>query len=228
MRPAQQAGGIETGAVVALTHEGDGIVRNGKTAFIAGALPGEVVRFRRGARHRQHDDGLLLEILEKSAARVPPPCAHFGVCGGCALQHLSPEAQLSAKELELRDSLERLARVTAQRWLPPLRGPHWGYRRRARLSAKFVAKKGRVLVGFRERLKPYVSAIESCGVLEPAAAALIEPLSAALTTLSIRDRVPQIEVSVADNAVALVLRVLVEPCESDLQTLRAVWAKHGL
>jgi 23S rRNA (uracil1939-C5)-methyltransferase len=227
LTPAQQAGGIETGVVVALTHEGDGIVHNGKTAFIAGALPGEVVRFRRGARHRQHDDGFLLEILEKSAARVPPPCAHFGVCGGCALQHLSPEAQLSAKELELRDSLERLARVTAQRWLPPLRGPHWGYRRRARLSAKFVAKKGRVLVGFRERLKPYVSAIESCGVLEPAAAALIEPLSAVLTTLSIRDRVPQIEVSVADNAVALVLRVLVEPCESDLQTLRVFEATYG-
>jgi 23S rRNA (uracil1939-C5)-methyltransferase len=225
---ALQSCDVETGAVVALTHEGDGIVRSGKTAFIAGALPGEVIRFRRSARHRQHDEGLLLEIIEKSQARVAPPCAHFGVCGGCALQHLSPAAQLSAKELELRDNLERLARVPVRRWLAPLTGPHWGYRRRARLSAKFVVKKGRVLVGFRERFKSYVSAIDSCGVLAPAAAALIEPLSVVLSGLSIRDRVPQVEVSVADNAVALVLRVLESPSESDLHALRVFEATRAV
>jgi 23S rRNA (uracil1939-C5)-methyltransferase len=226
--PGAQASGIETGAVVALTHEGDGIVRQGKAVFVPGALPGEVIRFRRSVRHRQYDDGLLLEVLEKSTARVIPACAHFGICGGCALQHLAPAAQLAAKEVELRDNLERMARVTPRNWLPPLAGPAWGYRRRARLSAKFVAKKGRVLVGFRERFKPYVSAIATCEVLAPAAAALIEPLSAALTKLSIRDRVPQIEVSVADNAIALVLRVLAEPGSADLEALRSFEVHYGV
>ena len=225
---AGQAGAIETGAVVALTHEGDGIVRAGKAAFVPGALPGELIRFRRRARHRQYDEGVLLEVLERSAARVTPACAHFGICGGCALQHLAPAAQLAAKELELRNNLERMARVTPREWLAPLAGPAWGYRRRARLSAKFVAKKGRVLVGFRERFKPYVSAIASCEVLAPAAAALIQPLSAALTGLSIREQVPQIEVSIADNAVALVLRVLSAPASADLAALGAFEAQHGV
>lgn len=227
MTPAEPTDDSETGAVVALTHEGDGIVRDGKAAFIAGALPGELVRFRRSSRHRQHDDGVLLEVIAPSGARVLPPCAHFGLCGGCALQHLAPAAQLLAKEIELRDNLERLACVTPLRWLAPLAGPASGYRRRARLSAKFVTKKGRVLVGFRERKKPYVAAIESCYILAPAAAVLIEPLSAVLTMLSIRERVPQIEVAVADNATALVLRVLSEPSAADLEMLRAFEAAHG-
>jgi 23S rRNA (uracil1939-C5)-methyltransferase len=226
--PAGRLAEIETGAVVALTHEGDGIVREGKAVFVPGALPGEVIRFRRRALHRQYDDGLLVEVLEKSSARVTPACAYFGVCGGCAMQHLAPAAQLAAKELELRDNLERVARVAPRAWLPPLAGPVWGYRRRARLSVKFVAKKGRVLVGFRERAKPYVSAIESCEVLAPRAAALIEPLSALLTQLSIRELVPQIEVSVADNALALVVRVLATPADSDLRALRAFETEHGV
>ena len=226
--PARQLGEIETGAVVALTHEGDGIVREGKAAFVPGALPGELIRFRRSARHRQYDDALLLEVLEASSARVKPACAHFGICGGCALQHLAPAAQLAAKELELRDNLERMARVTPRTWLPALAGPAWGYRRRARLSVKFVAKKARVLVGFRERFKPYVSAINGCEVLAPRAAALIEPLSAALTRLSIRELVPQVEVSIADNAVALVLRVLATPGNADLEVLRAFETEHGV
>jgi 23S rRNA (uracil1939-C5)-methyltransferase len=217
---------FETGAVVALTHEGEGIIREGKAVFVPGALPGEVIRFRRSARHRQYDDGVLLEVLEKSADRVTPACAHFGICGGCALQHLAPAAQLAAKEHELHDNLERIAQVTPRHWLAPLAGPEWGYRRRARLSAKFVAKKGRVLVGFRERFKPYVSAIETCEVLAPPAAALIAPLAATLTNLSIRDRVPQIEVAVADNAVALVLRVMAEPDNADLEALRLFEADH--
>lgn len=228
MTPAGQTAAIETGAVVALTHEGDGIVREGKAVFVAGALPGEIIRYRRSVRHRQYDEGLLLEVLQSSTARVTPACAHFGVCGGCALQHLAPAAQLAAKENELRAALERVAQVTPRSWLPALAGPVWAYRRRARLSAKFVAKKGRVLVGFRERFKSYVSAIAGCEVLAPAAAALLEPLSTVLTQLSIRERVPQVEVSVADNAVALVLRVLAEPDSSDLERLRRFEARHAV
>ncbi|MGH8297542.1 MAG: hypothetical protein ACRETZ_18880, partial [Steroidobacteraceae bacterium] len=100
----------ETAEVVGLTRDGEGIVRSGKTAFVAGALPGETVAFERTRKHRQHDEGRLLEVLQPAAERVTPRCAHFGVCGGCALQHLAPQAQLALKEKELRDTLERVAR----------------------------------------------------------------------------------------------------------------------
>jgi 23S rRNA (uracil1939-C5)-methyltransferase len=218
----------EVGVVAALTHEAEGVVRGGKTAFVAGALPGERIRFRRTKRHRQHDDARLIEVIEPATDRVQPRCAHFGVCGGCALQHLAPEAQLAVKQLELRDSFERVARVLPDEWLEPLRGPVWNYRRRARLGAKYVTKKGRVVVGFRERLAPYVAALDRCEVLAAPADALIAPLSEMLTTLSIRERLPQIEVAVADNTVALVLRVLSAPSEADLATLRAFEQAHAV
>ncbi len=218
----------QTAVVAGLTHEGEGVVHGGKTVFVAGALPGERIRFRRGRRHRQHDDGELLEVLEPSAARAVPRCAHFGVCGGCALQHLAPAAQLTAKEQELKDTLARVARVAPARWLAPLSGPVWAYRRRARLGAKFVRKKGRVLVGFRERAAPYVAELARCEVLSPPAGALLGPLARLLDGLSIREQLPQIEVAVADNATALVLRVLATPSAADRAQLAAFAAEHGL
>lgn len=218
----------EVGVVAGLTHEGEGVVREGKTVFVAGALPGERIRFRRAKRHKQHDDGVLLEVLEPAANRVTPRCAHFGLCGGCALQHLDPVSQIAAKEQELRDNLERIARTMPDQWFEPMRGPVWNYRRRARLGVKYVAKKGRVLVGFRERLAPYVAELARCEVLSEPAGTLITPLAEMIMTLSIRDRLPQIEVAIADNAVALVMRVMAPPTESDLETLRAFERAHGL
>jgi 23S rRNA (uracil1939-C5)-methyltransferase len=218
----------ETAEVVGLTHEGEGIIRAGKTVFVAGALPGEIVSFQRMRKHRRHDDGKLLEVLRPAAERVTPRCAHFGVCGGCALQHLAPEAQLSLKEKELRDNLERVARVESRTWLPPLRGPVWGYRRRARLGAKYVPKKGKVVVGFRERLAPYVADVAQCEVLAAPVGALVQPLAELLGELDIRQQVPQIEVAVADNATALVLRVLQTPSERDLGKLRDFAERHAV
>jgi 23S rRNA (uracil1939-C5)-methyltransferase len=218
----------ETAEVVALTHEGEGIVRSGKTAFVAGALPGEIVSFERTRKHRQHDEARLLEVLRPSAERVTPRCEHFGVCGGCALQHLTPEAQLVLKEKELRDNLERVARVQCASWLPPLRGPAWGYRRRARLGAKYVHKKGKVVVGFRERLAPYVADVAHCDVLASPVGALIQPLAQLLGALEIRQQVPQIEVAVAENAIALVLRVLRPPTEQDRDKLRDFAARQAV
>jgi 23S rRNA (uracil1939-C5)-methyltransferase len=227
-RTPEAAAVPETGTVAALTHEGEGVVRGGKTAFVVGALPGEQISFVRTRRHRQHDEGRLLEVLNASPDRVTPRCAHFGVCGGCALQHLAPEAQLAAKQAELRDNLERIARVMPETWLDPIRSPPWNYRRRARLGAKYVTKKGRVVVGFRERLAPYVAALDRCEVLGDPVGELIEPLSTLLTGLSIRERLPQIEVAIADNATALVLRVLVPPTEGDLTRLREFEAARGV
>jgi 23S rRNA (uracil1939-C5)-methyltransferase len=227
-RRAKLAAAPEQGSVAALTHDGEGIIRDGKTAFVGGALPGEVIRFRRLRRHRGHDDGELLEVITASPDRVSPRCRHFGVCGGCALQHLSADRQIDVKEQELRDALERVAKVTPEAWLPPLRGPLWGYRRRARLGARYVTKKGRVVVGFRERLAPYIAALDHCDVLSPPVGALITPLSVLLTGLASRDFIPQIEVAVAENTTALVLRVLRALPEGDLAALREFGRQHSL
>jgi len=224
-----RASEVELGVVDALTHEGEGVVHAGKTVFVAGALPGEVVRFRRVRRRKRHDEGALLEVVRPAAERAVPRCAHFGVCGGCALQHLAPERQIEAKQAELRDSLERIARATPERWLEPLRGPEWGYRRRARLGVRFVPKKGRVLVGFRERLSPYVTATDRCEVLAAPVGDLIAPLSSLLTTLEMGRRVPQIEVAVGDHATALVLRVLEPaPTAQELERLQAFERQHAV
>jgi 23S rRNA (uracil1939-C5)-methyltransferase len=219
---------VEAATVAALTHAGEGVIRDGKTVFVPGALPGENIKFRRTRTHRQHDEAELVEVLTAAPERVVPRCPHFGVCGGCALQHLAPEAQLEARQVELQDNLERLGKVTPQTWLPPLRGPVWGYRRRARLGAKFVTKKGRVLVGFRERLAPFIADVQHCDVLTPPVGDLITPLAELIMSLSIRERVPQIEVAVADNAVALVFRVLEPPSADDLERLRAFRTARGV
>jgi len=219
----------EIATVAALTHDAEGVVRGeGKAAFVSGALPGERIRFKRTRRHRQHDEAELLEVLEPSAERVAPKCAHFGVCGGCALQHLSADAQLDIKQTELRDNLERVGKVVPREWLPPLRGPVWNYRRRARLGSKFVTKKDRVVVGFRERLAPYVAEVQRCEVLAQPVGELIAPLAVMLNGLSIRHRIPQIEAAVADNVTALVLRVLDTPSADDLAKLRAFAAEHSV
>ncbi len=226
--PARERARVEECAdVVALTQTGEGIVRAGKTVFIAGALPGETVRFVRTRRHRRHDEGRLIEVLEPAATRVTPRCEHFGVCGGCALQHLSSEAQLELKQTELADNLERLARVPCPRWLAPLAGSAWGYRRRARLGAKYVAKKGKVVVGFRERNAPYVADVRRCEVLSPPVGEWIEPLAELIGALEIRAQLPQIEVAVADNATALVLRVLAAPSAADRRRLSEFALRHG-
>ncbi len=227
-RRAKVAAEPEQGRVAALTHDGEGIVRDGKTAFVGGALPDELIRFRRVRRHRGHDEGQLLEVIEASPDRVTPRCAHFGVCGGCALQHLAAERQIEVKEQTLRDALERVARVTPKTWLPPLRGPQWNYRRRARLGARYVPKKGRVVVGFRERLAPYIAAIEQCEVLSAPVGALIGPLSLMLTGLASREHIPQIEVAIAENATALVFRVLRALPEGDIAALRDFARQHAL
>jgi 23S rRNA (uracil1939-C5)-methyltransferase len=219
---------VEEGVVASLNHDGAGVVHAGKTAFVAGALPGETVRFRRRHRHRQYDEAELEAVLVASEARVVPRCPHFTLCGGCALQHLEPAAQLASKQRELTDALERVARTQPEEWLPPLSGPSWQYRRRARLGIKYVPRKQRVLVGFRERLSSLIADIDSCEVLAAPVGALLAPLATMIMQLSIRDRLPQIEVAVGDAATALVLRVLARPTAADVERLREFERAHGV
>jgi 23S rRNA (uracil1939-C5)-methyltransferase len=163
-----------------------------------------------------------------SPDRVVPACAHFGICGGCSLQHLSAPAQLAAKERQLLDNLERIGRVRPERVLAPLRGPAWAYRRRARLGVKYVHKKGRVLAGFREREKPYLADLRRCEVLLAPLATLPNDLAALVETLAIREKIPQVEVSAGDAATALVFRVLEPPGPADTEKIAAFGAKQGL
>jgi 23S rRNA (uracil1939-C5)-methyltransferase len=227
-RGAKPPGPPEEGCVAALNHDGEGVLRGTKTAFVPGALPGERIVFQRVRRHRQHDEGALVDVLERSPSRVDPKCTHFGICGGCAMQHLDPAGQLGAKQSELAESLSRIGRVEPARWLEPLAGPVWNYRRRARLGAKWVPKRERVLVGFRERQKPYVAALERCEVLAAPLDALITPLSELLTGLEARVSIPQIEAAVGDDGVLLVFRNLVELSAADRAALLDFGQAHRM
>ena len=219
----------EEADIVDLSHEAKGVARiGGKTVFVADALPGERVLLRRVGRHRNFDEAVLESVLRPSADRVAPACPHYGTCGGCALQHLAPAAQLAFKQVQLLENLARLGGVAPDRLLEPLTGPVWGYRRRARLGVKHVVRKGRVLVGFRERSAPFVADLHECRVLAPPADRLIDPLAALVGELSIAARVPQVEVAVARNACALVLRVLDPPTEADLDRLRLFERVEGV
>jgi 23S rRNA (uracil1939-C5)-methyltransferase len=217
------------GDVVDLAQDGRGVARvEGKAVFIDGALPGERVRFRIFKRRRQFDEAGLVEILTASADRVQPRCAHFGVCGGCSLQHLNPQAQIRAKQSQLLDALEHIGRVAPQQLLAPITGAHWSYRRRARLGVKYVHKKGRVLAGFREREKPYLADIQRCEILVDPLGGLPSALAALAESLSIRDKLPQVEVAAGDAHTALVLRVMEPPSAEDRQKISEFGAARGL
>lgn len=219
----------ETAAIAGATHDGRGIAAtDGKKVFVAGALPGETVRFVRRKRRRNFDEAELLEVLEASPERVEPRCAVYGRCGGCSLMHVSVEAQRTIKQQTLADNLERIGRVEPGRWLEPLVGDAWHYRRRARLAVKDVPAKGRTLVGFRERHAPFITDMTRCEVLAEPVDGLIEPLSELIGSLTIRARLPQIEVAVADNAVAFVFRVLDPPTAADRDAFESFAREHDV
>lgn len=228
-RSRANAAAVEAVDIVDLSHEGRGVAHHGgKAVFIDDALPGERVEWVRVKRGRNFDEGRLERILQSSPDRVAPRCAHFGVCGGCALQHLSAQRQIEFKQRQLTDALARIGRVTPDEILPPLQANAWNYRRRARLAARWVPKKDRVVVGFRERTTSFIADLQRCEVLTPPVDALLPAMSALLTSLSIRNRVPQIEVSVADNAVALVIRVLEPLTQADREHLAQFERDHSL
>jgi 23S rRNA (uracil1939-C5)-methyltransferase len=217
------------GDIESLSHDGRGVAHvDGKAVFVHGALPGERVRFRYTRRARRHDEGVVAEVLTPSAERVDPRCAHFGVCGGCALQHMAPAAQVHMKARVLEETLARIGKVKPGRWLPPLTDAPWGYRRKARLGVRWVAKKGRVLVGFRERGSSFVADLVHCDVLRPEVGERLPALAALVESLSIRERVPQIEVAQGDGPTVLVFRVLDPPSPADVEKLLAFAADTGL
>lgn len=216
-----------TAEIIDLASDGRGLARvEGKVTFIAGALPGERVRYTLSRRGKAVDEGELLAVETPSSERVVPKCAHFGLCGGCSLQHLSGEGQRAFKQKQLLDALERIGKVKPDIVAAPVAGEPWGYRRRARLSVKHVPKKGGVLVGFREADSPYVAQIDSCVVLDPRVGLKLKEIAACIEQLDARTLVPQIEVAAAET-IALVFRVMQLPSENDLRVLREFGAAQG-
>jgi 23S rRNA (uracil1939-C5)-methyltransferase len=212
-----------------LDLDANGVARSeGKVAFVRGALPGEVVRARVVRRKPRFDVAEIESIERASPLRVAPRCAHFGTCGGCSMQHVEPRAQVSIKQRALEDTLWHVGRVRPETMLPPIVGPAFGYRYRARLSVRHVPKKGGVLVGFHERGSSYVADMRECHVLPPSVAALLLPLRELVGALSIRDRMPQVEVAQGEAVLALVLRVLEPPTADDLALLRGFGERHGV
>ena len=222
---------ISTGiaTIESIDHEGVGVAHvDGKVTFIEGGITGERVAFARRRSRGNFDLATVTEVLSESSQRVSPRCPWFGTCGGCAMQHVDAAAQVAAKQRVLEDNLARIGKVVPESVLPPIHGPTWGYRHRARLSVHFVAKKGGVLVGFHERKSSYVADVRSCEVLPPAISRLIVPLRELFTTMALRERLPQVELAVGESVTVLVLRNLEPLGEEDRTKLRAFADRHGI
>ncbi len=215
--------------IESLDHEGVGVAHvDGKVTFIDGGVTGERVVFARRRSRGNFDLGTVTQVLRESPQRTTPRCRYFGVCGGCAMQHVEPAAQVAAKQRVLEDNLARLGKVSPATILSPVIGPAWGYRSRARLSVHFVAKKGGVLVGFHERRSSFVADVMSCEVLPPAISRLIPELREMFTAMRVRDRLPQIELAIGESVTVFVLRHLEPLPEEDLARLRDFADRHGI
>jgi 23S rRNA (uracil1939-C5)-methyltransferase len=220
---------MQTYDIESLDQEGRGIARrDGKAIFIEGALPGETVTANIFRKKSSYEIGHAERVIVESSQRVTPQCPHFGCCGGCSMQHLDARAQVAAKQRVLEDALWHIGKVRPEQMLPPIYGPTWGYRHRARLTVRHVVKKGGVLVGFHEKRSSFVADMTSCEVLPPRISAMLPALRTLVGALSIRNRLPQIEVAIGDVADVLVLRVLDAPSAQDGAMLKAFALQHGV
>jgi 23S rRNA (uracil1939-C5)-methyltransferase len=220
--------------IESLDIEAQGIAHrpDGKVVFVDGALPFEVVSARVHRKKNNWEAATLTEIHRESPQRVRPGCPHFGLhegaCGGCKMQHLEAGSQVAIKQRVLEDNLWHLGKVKAQTLLRPIQGPTWGYRYRARLSVRFVHKKGVVLIGFHERKSRYVADMQVCPVLPPHVSALMMPLRELIYGMDARETCPQIELACGDDVTALVLRHLEPLSEDDQSRLRAFGTQYGV
>ncbi len=206
--------------ITGLTHDGRGVARvNEKAVFVEEALPGEEVSFQYAVQRKSYDVGVAVEVHQPSPHRVTPKCSVFGVCGGCAMQHLEPQQQIIEKEKVLLEDFRRIGKVEPQEIVAPLTANHWGYRRKARLGVRYVEPKGRVLVGFRERRKSFITVMDRCEVLAPSVGENLSTIGDLIYSLDARSTIAQIEVAVDDTQTALVFRNLEPLSDADTQKL---------
>ena len=217
------------GLIESLDHDARGVTRQeGKTIFVEGALPGETVEYQSFRTKPTYEVAQVSRVIKASVSRVQPRCPHFDLCGGCSMQHLDPTAQVAVKQRVLEDNLWHIGRIKPEQYYSPIFGQPWGYRHRARLSVRMVQRKNGVLVGFHEKKSSFIADLGSCAILPPHVSALIMPLRELFTGLSIRDRMPQVEVAVGAQCTVLVLRILDPLTELDEEKLRAFVDRHGV
>lgn len=215
--------------IESVDHEARGVGRNdNKVVFVENALPQEIVGVDIRRRKPSYETGVSTYIKSVSASRIKPRCVNFGVCGGCSFQHVDARTQLAIKQRVLEDALERIGSVRPEQILSPICGPQFNYRSRARLSSRYVIKKEKALVGFREKGKSYVVDMASCEVLPDHISRLLPELKLLVQSFSIRERVPQIEVACGNDVNVLAFRMLEDPSLEDLRLLEQFAAKHDL
>ena len=216
-------------SIESLAHDGRGVAHvDGKVIFIDEALPGEEIEFIYTDSRKDYAEGKVVTLLSRAADRVDALCPHYGVCGGCSFQHVESTAQIRIKQELLAEQFKRIGKVEMPELWEPLAGPHWGYRRKARMGVKYVAKKNRVLVGFRERRHPYLAEIDSCIVMHPIVGTKLLALGEMIAELTIRDKIPQIEVAIGDDQCVLSIRVLEPPTDADKELMRAFGHAHNM
>lgn len=226
---------MHSGIIESLDHVGQGIAReDGKTIFVEGGLPGERVSWLSYRRKPNFEMARVTEIHKAASARVEPRCPHFGVCGGCSLQHADPNLQIATKQRVLEDNLQHIGHVRPGAVYAPISGPTWHYRFRARVSVRLVPKKGGVLVGFHERRSSYIADMTSCSILPKPMSDMLVPLRHLIEGMSQPDRMPQIEMAVGEHPadsdpktldIVLVLRHL-EPLTEDDQVRLSVFGQQ--
>ena len=215
--------------ITAMSHDGRGIGRiEGKTTFVDSALPGETVRFVYTQKRGKFDEGRTVEVLNPCSDRVEPRCAQANICGGCSLQHMSPDAQIQMKQGVLLEQLQHFGALQPEEVLPPLTGPIYGYRRKARLGVKFVIKKESVLVGFREKRNSFLAEIDQCHVLAEEVGLRFPELKQLIMSLQAKNAIPQIEVAKGDDGIALIVRHLEPLSEQDQQALQGFCEENEL
>ncbi len=215
--------------VESLCHDGRGVAHvDGKVVFIDEALAGEDIEFVYTEHYKDYAHGRAVNIITPAPQRVTPQCPHYGVCGGCSFQHVADSAQIILKQGLLQEQFARLAKVEIPQLWSPLTAAHWGYRSKARMGVKYVEKKGRVLVGFRERRQPFLAEIDSCKVMQPLVGNNLSALADMIGNLSIKTQIPQIEVAMGDNECVLAFRVLQPASDADKQILRSFARQYGL
>lgn len=218
-----------TTEITALSHDGRGIGRDlqGKTVFIDGALPGEQVTCEITQKKRRFNVARAVSIDSPAADRVTPQCPHFLLCGGCSNQHLSEQAQLTAKQSSLLEQLEHFGQTRPENILPPITGPQWGYRTKARLGVRYVHKKDKVLVGFREKHSNFIAELQECSILHPLIANLIQPLQSFIRNLDSYQDIPQLEVAVGGEQLAIIVRHLQALSTTDREAWIAFATEHS-
>ena len=216
--------------IEALGARGDGIASfDGERVIVPLAAPGDRVKARLSRDKEGRLTGRIRGVLTPGPTRVVPPCPHFGDhpqggCGGCALQHLSPEAYRDWKLTQLEAALARHGVPTDT--IEPIAVSPPASRRRADLTAS--RKKDGVILGFNARGSHRVVDLAQCPVLRPSLAALFDPLRALLAPLMKPGDGAEARLAATDSGTDLLIVTAIEMGLGARERIAAFAAQHDV